>query len=317
MKLNELRPILQETFKGAYRLTGRVACFDDEGIPYLKLRLSSCAHDNVVLAVIDALPIPERLNHMELVVVKGQVCVGKEESAILLTDIRRPLPTDLARLPALETLPRSFCAKPEALDLLVDAVRSLGSEPLQIFLKRVLERRDRLEIFLKAPASKNYHHNEPGGLLSHSLEVAQNALEMAQINEPEMPLELQELGFVAGLLHDIGKTYTYDVDGKPTATARLCDHADLTLEACAYGLSYLDKVAPDAALALRHIWTCASPGARYGTNPAMTLARYVRDADAQSAMADNQRKAYRKGHPIGFGRLGSNVYWSPSVSAHE
>src|SRR6056297_505432 len=99
MKLNELRPILQETFKGAYRLTGRVACFDDEGIPYLKLRLSSCAHDNVVLAVIDALPIPERLNHMELVVVKGQVCVGKEESAILLTDIRRPLPTDLARLP--------------------------------------------------------------------------------------------------------------------------------------------------------------------------------------------------------------------------
>ena len=249
--------------------------------------------------------------------VSGRVCVGSEESEILLTDIRRPLQADFAGMPALQTLPRTVCPKPEALDQLVSAVRSLESELLQVFITRVLERRDRLEIFLKAPASKNYHHREPGGLLSHSLEVARNVVEMAQINEPEMPRELQELGIVAGLLHDIGKTYTNDIYGKPTATARLCDHADLTLEACAYGLAYLDKVAPDSALTLRHVWTCASPGARYGTQPAMTLARYVRDADAQSAMADNQRKAYQKRQPIGFGRLGSNMYWSPSISANE
>jgi len=51
MKLNDLCPILKKTFEGAYRLTGRIACFDNEGIPYLKLRLSSCASDCVVLAV--------------------------------------------------------------------------------------------------------------------------------------------------------------------------------------------------------------------------------------------------------------------------
>lgn len=287
MKLNDLRPLMEETFNGTYRLTGRVACFDDEGIPYLKLRLSSCASDIVVLAVMGTIVIPEHLGHMDLVVVKGQVCVGSEESEILLTDIRRPLQADVASLPALQTLPRTSCPKPEALDQLIAAVRSLESVPMQVFIKRVLERRDRLEVFLKAPASKNYHHNEPGGLLSHSLDVAQNVLRMTKINEPEMPRSLQEVGFVAGLLHDIGKTYTYDVRGKPTAAARLCDHADLTLEACAFGLAYLDRVDPDAALTLRHIWTCASPGARYGIPAAMTLARYVRDADAQSAMADN------------------------------
>jgi 3'-5' exoribonuclease len=316
MKLNDLRPLMQETFKGTYRLTGRVACFDDDGIPYLKLRLSSCVSDLVVLAVIGSIVIPENLGHMDLVVVKGQVCVAPEESEILLTEIRRPLQADIADLPALQTLPRTCCPKPEALDQLITAVRSLESAPMQVFIKRVLERRDRLEIFLKAPASKNYHHNEPGGLLAHSLDVAQNVLRMAQINEPEMPRGLQELGFVAGLLHDIGKTYTYDMCGKPTAAARLCDHADLTLEACASGLAYLDKADPDSALALRHIWTCASPGARYGAAPAMTLARYVRDADAQSAMADNQRKAYRKRKPMGFGRLANNVYWRPSTEAH-
>lgn len=314
MKLNELCPIQQETFKGTYRLTGRIACFDDEGIPYLKLRLSSCISDFVVLAVIGSMVIPERLGHMDLVVVKGQVCVGPQESEILLTEIRRPLRTDVAHLPALQTLPRTYCPKPEALDQLIAAVRILKSSPLQIFIKRVLERRDRLEVFLKAPASKNYHHNEPGGLLAHSLDVAQNVVRMVQINEPDMPRNLQEIGFVAGLLHDIGKTYTYDVRGMPTAAAQLCDHADLTLEACASGLAYLDKVDHDAALALRHIWTCASPGARYGAKPAMTLARYVRDADGQSAMADNQRCAFSKRQAAGFGRVGNNVYWLPGTT---
>ena len=136
---------------------------------------------------------------------------------------------------------------------------------------------------------------------------------MIKANEPEMPRVLQEIGFVAGLLHDIGKTYTYDINGNQTAAASLCDHADLTLEACAQGLAYLDQIAPEVALTLRHIWTCASPGARYGATPAMTLARYVRDADGQSAMADNQRIAYRHRPPEGFGRLGKNVYWMPSA----
>lgn len=316
MKLNDLHPIALKTFNGTYRLTGRVACFDDEGIPYLRLRLSSCSRDVVALAVIGYIKIPEHLGHMDLVAVKAHVYQGEEDQVILLTEIRRPINEDVTSLPVLQTLPRTFCPKPEALDTLVEAVRSLTSQPLQQFIKRVLERRDRLEVFLKAPASRNYHHNEPGGLLVHSLEVAQNVLAMIQANEPGMPRKLRELGFVAGLLHDIGKTYTFDVTGKPTAAARLCDHADLTLEACAYGLAYLDKVEPDAALALRHIWTCASPGARYGSSPAMTLARYVRDADGQSSMAGNQRKAYRMRQPEGFGRLGNNLYWNPTMSVH-
>lgn len=315
MKLNDLRPIQKKTFTGTYRLTGRVTCFDDDGFPYSKLRLSSCTDDVVVLAAINAMAIPERLSHMELVVVKGHVCIGVEESAILLTDIRRPLRTEVARLPALQTLPRTFCPQPEHLDQLIESVRALESEHLQVFIKRVLERRDRLEIFLKAPASKCYHHNDPGGLLVHSLEVAKGVLNMIRINEPDMPRALQEVGFVAGLLHDIGKTFTCDVKGRPTAAARLCAHDDLTLEACAFGLAYLDKVDSHAAITLRHIWTSASPGARYGMPAAMTLARYVRDADGQSAMADNQRKAFKRREPQGFARLGRNAYWLPSLEA--
>lgn len=138
---------------------------------------------------------------------------------------------------------------------------------------------------------------------------------MIQIQEPHLPQTLKEVGFVAGLLHDIGKTYTNDIKGRPTAAARLYSHDDLTLEACAYGLAYLDKVNPDAALTLRYIWTCASPGARYGMPAVMTLARYVRDADGQSAMVDNQRQAFKRRELRGFGQLGRNAYWLPALEA--
>lgn len=313
MTLNDLSPINGMSFTGTFRLTGRVAHFDDEGIPYLKMRLSSCADDHEVLAVIESLAIPEKLGPMELVTVTGRYYTTGEDQLILLTGIRRPVRSDIAQLPVLQTLPRHSCPKPEALDKLVSAVRSLRNAALQHFIKLVLERRNRLEVFLKAPASRNYHHNDAGGLLEHSLEVALNTLGMIRSNEPEMLRELQEIGFVAGLLHDIGKTITHDIHGKPTAAAQLCDHADLTLEVCAPGLAYLDKVLPDAALTLRHIWTCASPGARYGASPALTLARYVRDADGQSAMADNQRKAYRDKPQHGFGRLGRSAFWVPSL----
>jgi 3'-5' exoribonuclease len=79
-------------------------------------------------------------------------------------------------------------------------------------------------------------------------------------------------------------------------------------EACAYSLAYLDHNEPDIAMALRHIWTCASPGARYGQPAAMTLARYIRDADGQSAMADNQQRAFRTKSQWGFRRIGQNVF---------
>lgn len=47
----------------------------------------------------------------------------------------------------------------------------------------------------------------------------------------------------------------------------------------------------------------------------MTLARYVRDADGQSAMADNQQRAFRRQASKGFGRLGQNLFWQPQLSA--
>ncbi len=69
----------------------------------------------------------------------------------------------------------------------------------------------------------------PSGLLQHSLEVAKYSVAMLRLNEPTMPRLMQEACFVGGLLHDIGKTYTYDAKSKPNAAWKLCSHDVFTL----------------------------------------------------------------------------------------
>lgn len=312
MTTNNLRPMAGAMLNGTFRLTGKMSQFDQNGRPYQRLRLSDCSQDHEVIAFTDAVSLPEKLMHLELLTVTAGTYQNDGHPIWVLSSARRSTNEELVKLPVLQTLPRLYCPKPELLDQLIAAVRSLQCQPLKEFVKCVLEHSPRLEVFLKAPASTRYHHNEPCGLLKHSLEVARNTVVMCRNNEPEMSRELQEVAYIAGLFHDIGKTFTYDIHGKPTAQGILSDHADLTLEACAAGLAYLDCVAADVAQLLRHIWTSASPGARYGAAPAITLARYVRDADAQSAMAENQRKAMGN-RKSGFGRLGNSRYWLPAV----
>lgn len=138
-----------------------------------------------------------------------------------------------------------------------------------------------------------------GGLLQHSLEVANHSVAIHRLNEPTMPRLLQEACFVRGLLHDISNTCTYGSKGKPNPAWKLCSHDVFTLEACAYGLAYLDA----HEMTLRHVWSCASPGACYGQSAEITLARYIRDADGQSVMADKQQRA-----------LSTKIHWGAVTS---
>ncbi|MFZ3397539.1 TraI domain-containing protein [Vibrio harveyi] len=68
------------------------------------------------------------------------------------------------------------------------------------------------------PASESHHHNWPGGLLKHSLEVADMSFQFAKSQDIEAiglnDIEAQRRGpwqyaaFVIGLLHDVGKSIT-------------------------------------------------------------------------------------------------------------
>ena len=295
------------------RVTGRVITFSKHGVPHLKLRLESCHTRLIGFLNMETHSLPEDIGYLELVRVRGYIVTTRTKRFLLVDHLGKADRETRRKLPALETLPQSCAADSQSLETLVHWVRNLDNPHLQAFVRHVLERRDRLEVFLRAPASRRYHHSYPGGLLDHSLEVSRAVMGMVQLHEPDSPQDLKEAGFVAGLLHDIGKVFTFNAAGEPTAAARLSDHDAFTLEACATGLAYLDQHQPQLAMTLRHVWSCASPGARYGSPAAMTLARYVRDADGQNAMVANQRLAFQSRQHSGFAQIGRNQYWQPRL----
>ena len=63
--------------------------------------------------------------------------------------------------------------------------------------------------WLTSPASTKYHLNSEGGLLEHSIGVAETLLQMRAVLTPEIS---EESCVIVGLFHDIGKI---GMPGKP------------------------------------------------------------------------------------------------------
>jgi 3'-5' exoribonuclease len=79
------------------------------------------------------------------------------------------------------------------------------------------------ELWITVPAAARVHHNYIGGTLLHSYNVAIKAKALAEVTEGANV----DLATVGGMLHDVGKLFTYRVNGvviDTTANGRLYEH---------------------------------------------------------------------------------------------
>lgn len=76
--------------------------------------------------------------------------------------------------------------------------------------------------FIKTPAAKKVHHNYPGGLLEHTIQVAKICISAASL----YPMLNQDLLIAGAILHDIGKLDEYEIRVLPeyTMAGRLVGH---------------------------------------------------------------------------------------------
>lgn len=105
---------------------------------------------------------------------------------------------------------------------------ALTSEVKDSFLRSVtLEILEKLSSFWhEVPGAKGVHHAFVGGALVHCVSVAKIALAISQ----QLPDSNDDLCFVGGLLHDLGKLFTYKLDGlaiSMTDEGQLFDHTYL------------------------------------------------------------------------------------------
>lgn len=137
------------------------------------------------------------------VLVSGQINNYKSALQVNITDLNQAGDTNSADL-----LPSSQRARTEMLAELQEQIDRL-EEPWQSLVARILLNEDFITRFADAPAARMMHHAYIGGLLEHTLSMAS----LANMLAAHYPYVNKDLLLAGTLLHDMGKTEEYGIDG--------------------------------------------------------------------------------------------------------
>lgn len=124
-------------------------------------------------------------------------------------------------------IPISKKSREELVKELENKIKMIKDNELRKFLENVLLKGDIAEKFQKAPAAMYNHHAYIHGLMEHSLNVCEIALQMKE----KYGLD-QDLLIAGALLHDIGKIYEFQVGTsiKHTKIGELLGHITIGVE---------------------------------------------------------------------------------------
>ena len=137
------------------------------------------------------------------------------------------------------------------------------------------------------PGSRAHHHAYDGGLLIHSVQVAETTAAAAALHGT--PARECELAVVGALLHDIGKIRLYASSTVGMSPLQGTDPEALNLEVLAPALACLDARWAEGAAALRSI---LAPARSY-THAPYLMTDLVRAMDRLSAGQDLRERAFR------------------------
>ncbi len=113
-----------------------------------------------------------------------------------------------------------------------------------------------MEAFCKAPAGVKLHHAYPGGLLEHTTQMMEVALEIAEL----YPVLNRDMLLMGAFLHDIGKTVELSFEGETVYSdpGQMLGHPYLGTEMLAGKIREAEKLAgtpfnPETAMLLKHL----------------------------------------------------------------
>jgi len=203
---------------GVYLLTAKDTRTTKAGKPFYKLRLSDRT-GTVDCTVWEIGQVDERLGSGDLVVVNARVTEyqGKaqlEASAVATAPPGAATPRDF--------LPSTYRDIDELKGFLQFHIASVYDPDYSALLEEIFGDYEFLEIFSTAPAAKLFHHAYLGGLIEHSVAVA----EMCDFVAQQYARVDRDLLMTAAILHDIGKTQelSFDVAIDYTDSGRFLGH---------------------------------------------------------------------------------------------
>jgi 3'-5' exoribonuclease len=244
------------------RLTAR------SGTPYLTLELRDRSGAIAARAFRDADVLAGRFERGDLVRVRGRVERFRDELQVEVRSVERATAADPAAF-----LPVAYRDLDELDGFLEHLAREVHDRDLRAFLDALLADAALRADWRRAPCTRGGHHAYLGGLLEHTVAVAQLALETCVLH----PRLNSDLLIAAAIVHDLGKTreFTYGADIGLSDEGRLVGHVALgaqIVEARAPAMPAAKRLALVHCV-LGHHGPDALPGRRYGLPEAVALYR--------------------------------------------
>ena len=218
------------------------------GNPYLSIRLADRtgeAEGRIWDNALDFLPLFEK---DDIVKVRGEVDEYQGMLQVRITKLRR-CPDHEIRLG--DFLPQTA----QDIEGMFGEIKQIATRVRQPSLLKLLEDflndGEVIEKFKTAPAAKAVHHVFLGGLLEHTLAVAQLVLLIG----PRYKGVDQDLLLAGAILHDMGKIreLSYQRTFDYTAPGRLLGHITLTVEMIAEKLKAIPEFPENLAILLKHL----------------------------------------------------------------
>jgi 3'-5' exoribonuclease len=273
-----------DELSGVFACTRKDRLLSRAGSPYLAIELRNRSGAVEARAFRDADVLGGRFERGDIVRVAGRVERFRDA---LQVDLR-----SIARASADEADPADFL--PVAyrdLDELDGFLEHLAREVHDAGLRRLLDALLADEVlraaWRRAPCTRAGHHAYLGGLLEHSVAVAQLAVEACSLH----PRLDSDVLVAAALTHDLGKTreFTYGAEIGLSDEGRLLGHVSLGLRLIGERAAAV-ALEPERRLALEHCVLChhgadAAPGRRFGSAEALALHRLnALDAGVKGAL---------------------------------
>lgn len=258
------------------RLTART------GAPYLAVELRDASGRVAARAFRDADVLAGRFERGDLVRVRGRVERFRDELQVELSDI--------AKASEVEADPSAFLPVTyrdmEELDGFLEHLAREGHDTGYAALLEGLLGDERLRAeWRRAPCTRDGHHAYLGGLLEHTVAVAQLAVETCALH---VRLD-SDLLVTAALVHDLGKVreFTYGAEIAVSDEGRMLGHVELGLEMLRDRCGTMDRSRWLALshCVLTHHGADRAPGRRFASAEALALYRInALDASVKGAL---------------------------------
>jgi 3'-5' exoribonuclease len=278
------------TLRAGQEVTGVFACTRKDrltartGTPYLAVELRDRTGAVPARAFRNADVLAGRFERGDLVHVRGRVELFRDQLQVELADIVR---ADEGDADPATFLPVAFRDMEELDGFLEHLSREVHDPGYAKLLARLIGDEALRAEWRRAPCSRGEgHHAYLGGLIEHTVAVAQLAFETCQLH-----VRLNsDLLITAALVHDLGKTreYTYGAEIGLSDAGRLLGHVELGLELLrerAAGVLDADRLLALSHCVLTHHGPDRAPGRRFASAEALALFRLnTLDASVKAAL---------------------------------